>query len=91
MTSNDILCILVVIIIVMVMMPRREGLTSRPNEQSKKLMANQIMDAAHMFNDNSSLDSIRTKIGWMDAVTYEDMRKLSREGMLNTDSIQSKL
>lgn len=68
-----------------------ECLSSRPSENSRAKMAQQILNNKDMFNTGKNqrytLPDIKEKMSWIDAITYEDLRKLSMENKLNMQNI----
>lgn len=65
----------------------RDNFTDKPTEKERIEYAKQIMNNKHTFQEN--FYTAKNKMEWMDAITYEDVRKLIRENNFNEKSIIS--
>jgi hypothetical protein len=86
--------IVLVILVKFVMMSnccgssRCEGLVSRPTHKNRERMADVVMKNKYIFtNDQMDVPAIRSIMPWMDAVVFEDLRKLTRENMFELKNI----
>ena len=66
----------------------KEYLVSKPSSIQKKKLADEIMNRSELFtNKYGSLDTARNTFTWLDVVTYEDLRRLHNNGLLNKEEI----
>lgn len=69
-----------------------EGLVSRPNVLHRESMASDVLQNKHIFqNDKLNITQIRHRMPWMDAVVFEDLRKLVRENKFAKENIYNVL
>jgi len=69
-----------------------EGLTARPADGRRETMSSQVAQNKHMFqNDEMDVHQIRGVFPWMDAVVFEDLRKLVRENKFDKQNIYKTL
>lgn len=60
---------------------QRDGLVARPNDVKREAMVATILKNKNIFvSDTMDIRAIRYYMPWMDAVVYEDIRKLCRSG-----------
>lgn len=63
-----------------------ECLVSKPTGVEKEYMASDIINNKNLFISNN-MSEVRQILPWMDAITYEDVRKLIRHNDFNTASV----
>ena len=61
-----------------------EGFDSKPSREQALRMAEQMSAHKDKFD---SLDGARRHMPWIDAITYEDGRRLIRDGNFNKQNI----
>ena len=81
------LAIVVCMTLVVVLNIKRECLETKPSEAAKLALANVVIDNQHLFSGTTGFRNARNKLPWLDAVTYEDSRLLSRDGKLNINNV----
>jgi len=79
-----IFCILVYFLFVTC---RKEGLTVKPSSDQIEDFTNKILQNKHVFV-GGSLNSARSAMPWVDAVIYEDVRRLVRNGSFTAAGIR---
>lgn len=67
----------------------KEYLVSKPNKQQKKDMIREVMKNKKMFTNKYRMDDVKVKIPWMDAVSYEDLRRLYRTNKFTNSSVDN--
>ena len=86
------LVILINIMMDLICSNEREFLTARPNDSEKNNMTREIMSNRKIFEDPPiSIEEVRMGIPWMDAIVYEDIRRLVREKKFNDVNIKQAL
>jgi hypothetical protein len=65
---------------------QNEALVNRPTANEKREFANIILNNSSIFY-NGTLDKARDVMEWMDAILYEDLRKLAHSNKLNIDNV----
>ena len=83
--------ILIIVLILILSISNTECLTVKPSEAVKKRLSEDIVNNKHLFTGGSNFDIARNKLNWLDAVTYEDARKLHRNKMLDSNNIMKYL
>jgi hypothetical protein len=94
-TSTGITYIIIIVLLVKLSMAsdwysgvRCEGMVSRPTHETRERMTEAVMVNKHIFvNDRMGVPSIRSVMPWMDAVVFEDLRKLTRENRFDQKNI----
>jgi hypothetical protein len=81
------LAIVVCMILVVILNIRKECLEIKPSEAAKIKLANSVVNNQHLFSGTTGFKNARNKLPWLDAVTYEDSRLLSRDGKLNINNV----
>lgn len=86
MLDNEILSIVLVVLLLMLLYKPKntDGFDSKPERHQAEHMASQMMDNRERFR---SLDNVRRTMPWMDAVTYEDSRRLILGGNFTKQNI----
>lgn len=64
-----------------------EGLSSAPSAAQREIMTNQMLNNKKLFN--TSLDSTKQILPWIDAVVYEDARSLISLDKFNKKNINN--
>ena len=87
-----VVCVVAILLLIKIVIKwvdsTQECLVSKPNNMERMHMARQVLTNQELFHNNkSTLPNIREKIDWMDAITYEDIRRLSRADKLNYQNI----
>ena len=83
--------ILIIVLLLILFSSNTECLTVRPGAVAKKQFSNDIVNNKHLFSSTSNFEVARNKLSWLDAITYEDARKLHREKMLDSNNIMKYL
>jgi hypothetical protein len=65
----------------------RDNFINKPTEKERIEYAKQIMNNKYTFEEN--FYAAKNKMEWIDAITYEDVRKLIRENNFDENSIIS--
>ena len=65
----------------------QECLVAKPTDTQRKNMVNQVLGNAELFSGAVGLTHAKRNISWLDAVSYEDLRNLSRKNSLNTEQV----
>jgi hypothetical protein len=79
----DIKLLILLVILIYVIINKKEYFTDR-NKQAEK-RADTIITNEKFFN--SDFYTTRTIIPWIDAITYEDVRRLKHNGKLNKNEL----
>ena len=83
--------ILIIILLLILFSSNTECLTVRPSAVVKERLSNDIINNKHLFTSGSNFEVARDKLNWLDAITYEDARKLHRNKMLDANNIMKYL
>lgn len=65
----------------------QEGLTSRPTDAEKKYLIGELLNNKELFSSKTMADA-KNKFEWIDAVTYEEARKLALSNKFNAENIE---
>ena len=65
----------------------QECLVAKPTDTQRKNMVNQVLGNSELFSGSVGLTHAKQNISWLDAVSYEDLRNLSRKNSLNTEQV----
>lgn len=87
MIDNNVLavgCMLLVMLLYIKCSSNMDGFESKPTPEQANKMAEQMSSNKDKFN---SLDRVRRHMPWMDAITYEDSRRLIQNGNFNKQNI----
>lgn len=92
--SQDVLLlsfvsVLVIYLVLKILNCGKEGLVNRPNSSERAAMVSVILKNPQLFDMSINLDDARNVMPWMDAVTFNDIKQLSRTGKFNTNNINS--
>lgn len=68
-----------------------ESLTTRPNNEEKNGMISEVMKHADLFRNAGNLELARNEMPWMDAIVYEDLRRLMSRNKFNKSDIANVL
>lgn len=81
--------ILILIVLIMIVLSgKKEGLTTKPDDRSRHVMAETIVHNRSLFTGkNPNFNRAKRHFDWMDPVLYEDVRNLSRNGKLDKDNV----
>ena len=85
--SEVILAIILVCLVLIIAYPRKERLVNRPSEQDKIRYADTIVKHKELFARSAGYDHARQRMEWLDPITYEDARTLSRNNKLNQSEV----
>lgn len=80
-----IILILIAVLVYILFRSSTECLSVKPSNLVKMQLADEIVKNKELFNNRYRFDEARNQLSWLDAVTYEDARKLSLDGKLSTD------
>ena len=78
-------CIIILLFLLLRCWNKKDQFASRPTETQKQKFADDIL--ANPVEFQSNMYAVKRKMPWIDAITYEDTRKLIRENNFNKDSI----
>lgn len=73
------------------MFSSKEGLVTKPTDLQKSAMADSVLSNKELFQNKADLQSTKNKLNWVDAVTYEDIRKLAHSNKLTKSNIMNVL
>jgi hypothetical protein len=68
-----------------------EYLINKPSNEVKKKLSKDIISNKHLFGSNSSFENARSRLTWLDAITYEDARILYNDNQLNSTNMMNYL
>jgi len=83
------LIIILIILIVVRLLSSREGLTNKPNEKERQQMVESVLQNKNLFGNTSDMLTTRNVLPWMDAISYEDLRKLYRHEKFTKSNINN--
>lgn len=83
--------IIIALFLVILFSSTTECLTVKPSASAKKQLSEDIINNKHLFTSGSNFEVARDKLNWLDAITYEDARKLHRNKMLDSNNIMKYL
>jgi hypothetical protein len=63
----------------------QEGLTSKPSDKEQEEIINQIVANPELFN--KSFTALQGRYGWLDIITYEDIKSLIRKQALTRENL----
>lgn len=87
MIDNNMLAVICILLLVLLWHRcgrTTDGFESKPSAVVAEQMATQMMSSKNKFRD---LEKLRQSLPWMDAITYEDGRRLIREGNFTKQNI----
>jgi predicted type IV restriction endonuclease len=85
---SSILIVLLFIIASMMCKTSEEGLISKPSDRDINIYIVEVIKNKNLFGPHGTFYAARELMPWLDALTYEDMRKLLRENRFTADEIQ---
>lgn len=87
-TTDLVACVIVTLILLKVLTNcQRDSLITRPDHATRETMAADVLKNKRIFNSAVDVSDIRHRMPWMDAVIYEDIRKLSQTGKFEKKNI----
>ncbi len=86
---NELFYIIIIIILLYLLFIKnnKEGLSSKLSLDNKKKLANDIINNIELFTNGENLYKIKNKFSWVDAIIYEDVRKLKHDNKINLENI----
>lgn len=70
---------------------RKESLVSKPSNDERDRMSREVMSNRQLFTNKHVMQDARLYMPWMDAITYEDLRKLIRDKKFTLKNIETTL
>lgn len=83
--------ILIIALLIVMLTSNYECLVSKPSDQMRQKLSMQIEQNKELFSNSSDFELARDKLYWLDAITYEDARKLHRNKSLSANNIMKYL
>ena len=83
--------ILIIALLIVMLNSNYECLVSRPSDKMRQKLSMQIEQNKELFAGGSDFELARDKLNWLDAITYEDARKLHRNKSLSANNIMKYL